>query len=108
MKDKHKFIARLFIVFFTVSVSLTVLPCGIINAHGLFGEVTSSTVTDYEEDSAFVENHIQEKRTQIPGINVYNQWFEIWVCIVLMIFIHYMYRLPRGDTIVTYKVRMDD
>lgn len=108
MKDNHKLIARLFILLFTVSVSVTVLPCGIINTHGLFGEVTSSTVTDYEEDSSFIENRVHEKRNQIQGINIYNLWFEIWICVVLIIFIQYMFRLPRGDTIVTFKVRMDN
>lgn len=44
MKDKKQWLIRLFIIRFSVSV--VVLPCGIINIHGLFGEITSSTITD--------------------------------------------------------------
>lgn len=108
MKDRHRLIARLFVLFFSVSVSVAVLPCGIINTHGLFGEITSSVVTDGEEESAIQESRIYEKQKQISGINIYNKWLEIWICIVVMAFIQYIYSLPRGETIVTLKVRMDN
>ena len=45
MKEKKQWLIRLFIILFSVSVSVAVLPCGIINTHGLFGEITSSTIT---------------------------------------------------------------
>lgn len=108
MKDKKQWIIRLFIILFSISVSVTVLPCGIINIHGLFGEITTSTVTNGEDKSCFQESCAFENRKQITGINIYNIWFEIWICIICMIFIQYMFRLPRGDTIITFKVRMDN
>ena len=46
MKEKKQWLIRLFIILFSVSVSVAVLPCGIINTHGLFGEITSSTITN--------------------------------------------------------------
>ena len=40
--DKKKYwIIRLFFVLFTISVSVAILPCGIINVHSLFGEITT-------------------------------------------------------------------
>lgn len=40
--DKKKYwIIRLFFVLFTMSVSVATLPCGIINVHSLFGEITT-------------------------------------------------------------------
>lgn len=45
--DKRKYlIIRLFFVLFTMSVSVAVLPSGIINVHGLFGEVTTAAVVE--------------------------------------------------------------
>ncbi len=45
MNSKSKFILRLFIIIFTVSISVTVIPSEVFNIYGLFGEIKSSTVT---------------------------------------------------------------
>lgn len=48
--DKKKYwIIRLFFVLFSMSVSIAILPCGIINVHGLFGEVITSIVVEDKE-----------------------------------------------------------
>lgn len=70
--------------------------------------ITTSTVTYDEDKSSFQESHFFENRKQIIGINIYNIWFEIWICIICMIYIQYMFRLLREDTIITFKVRMDN
>jgi hypothetical protein len=108
MKNKQQWLIRLLILLFTVSVSTTVIPCGIINTIGLFGEVESSTVTEDKETEIANVRQIFVKRQQTKGENIYNIWYEIWVCMTCMILIFYMFRLPREDTIVTLKVRMDD
>lgn len=107
MKDKKYWFIRLFIILFSISVSAAVIPCGIINTHGLFGEITASTVTNDEDKSSFQESNVFENSKQIKGINIYNTWFEIWICVICMIYIQYMFRLPREDTIITFHVRMD-
>ena len=91
MKEKKQWLIRLFIILFSVSVSVAVLPCGIINTHGLFGEITSSTITN-DDNSSFQESRV----------------FEVLICVICMIYIQYMFRLPREDTIITFKVRMDN
>ena len=99
---------KLFIFLFSVSVSITVLPSGLLNTYGLFGEITSSTATRDEDSKISEERQVFENRKQVKGVNVYNIWFEIWLCIIYMIFSAYMLRLPRGDTIITLKVRMNN
>lgn len=108
MKDKKHLYIRILIILFSVSVSVTVLPCGIINTYGFFGEISSSTITRDELSTAFQVSHVFERKHQIKGINIYNIWFEVWMYIICMVFIQYMVRLPRGDTIITFKVRMDN
>jgi hypothetical protein len=108
MKNKKQWLIRLLILLFTVSVSITVIPCGIINAIGLFGEVKSSTVTEYKEIEKVNVRQVFVKRQQTKGETIYNIWYEVWICIIFMIFVFYMLRLPREDTIVTLKVRMDN
>ena len=108
MKENKKWLIRLFIILFSASVSWAVLPCGIINTHGLFGEITSSTIINDEDNSSFQESRVFENRKQIKGINIYNIWFDVWICVICMIFIQYRFRLPRENTIITLKVRMDN
>ena len=82
MKEKKQWLIRLFIILFSVSVSVAVLPCGIINTHGLFGEITSSTITNDDDNSSFQESRVFENRKQIKGINIYNIWFEVLICVI--------------------------
>ena len=65
MKEKKQWLIRLFIILFSVSVSVAVLPCGIINTHGLFGEITSSTITNDDDNSSFQESRVFENRKQL-------------------------------------------
>ena len=77
--DKKKYwIIRLFFVLFTISVSVAILPCGIINVHGLFGEVTTYVVVeDKEQEIVSIEDVDHKKVQTVKGINILNIWFEI-------------------------------
>ena len=105
---KEQVLLRLLIPFFAVSISVAVIPCGIVSTLGLFGEVRSQMVTEDKDAEKAEESRISVKRHLVTGLFYYNSWFEIWICILCMIFAAYMFCLPRGDTIVTWKVRMDD
>lgn len=50
MEKKKRWLIRLFILLFSTSVSVAVLPIGIVNVYGLFGEITASSVTE-DKDS---------------------------------------------------------
>lgn len=106
--NKQKLVVRLFIFLFSVSISVTVLPCGIINTHGLFGKITSSVITDDKDSSTNQEYNLFETKKQIKEINIYNIWFKIWTFIILVKYAQYLFRLPREDTIVSLKVRMNN
>lgn len=108
--DKKKYwILRLFFVLFTMSVSVAILPCGIINVHGLFGEVTTYVVVeDKEQEIVSIKDVDNIKVQTVKGINIFNIWFELLIIVVCISFCANLIKLPRGDTIVTLKVRMDD
>ena len=108
MHNKKQILLRWFILLFTVSVSVAIIPGSVYLVLGLFGEVKSSTIT---EDGNFLEEFSQRPHTDFQkhkGINIFNIWYELLYGIIFMIFIMYKDKLPRGDTIVTLKVRMDD
>lgn len=108
MEKKKRWLLRLFILLFSASVSIAVLPSNIVNVYGLFGEITSSSVTE-DKDSEIVDvRQIYKLSKLIKGINIYNIWFEVLESILCMIFIVYMLRLPKGNTIISLKVRIDD
>ena len=108
--DKKKYwILRLFFVLFTMSVSVAILPCGIINVHGSFGEVTTYVVVeDKEQEIVSIKDVDNIKVQTVKGINILNIWFELLIIVVCISFCANLIKLPRGDTIVTLKVRMDD
>ena len=108
--DKKKYwIIRLFFLLFTMSVSVAILPCGIINVHGLFGEVTTYVVVeDKEQEIVSIKDVDNIKVQTVKGINILNIWFELLIIVVCISFCANLIKLPRGDTIVTLKVRMDD
>ena len=108
MNYKNPLFLRWFIFLFTVSVSVTMIPGSSIYVLGLFGEIKSSTVTednDFEQES---KRQVYTNPQKYKGTNIINIWYELWCIIVYMIFIMYKDKLPRGDTIVTLRVRMDN
>ena len=108
MEKKKRRLLRLFILLFSVSVSVTALPGSLVNVYGLFGEITASFVTEDQDSEIVEERQVYKPVKQVRGINIYNVWFEVWICIICLIYTAYMLRLPGVDTIVSQKVRMDN
>ena len=108
--DKKKYwVTRILFVLFSVSVSVAILPCEIINVHGLFGEITTYTVIEDKEQSIVNTRSIEhEKNRTANGVNIFNIWFEFLIAVICISLYDNLENLPRGDTIVTLKVRMDD
>jgi hypothetical protein len=107
MKKKRYFI-HLFILLFTCSVSVAVLPSGIINTLGLFGEVKCSTITQGGGKEKVTVGHTFVNKQRVKGERIYNIWYELRVYILCLVWELYMLQLPKEDTIVTLKVRMDN
>lgn len=108
MSHRENFILRLFLVLFTVSVSVTVIPSGIVTAYGLFGEAKTFVVTEEGEERAEEIGHVVKKERSAKQDNLFNIWFVLEVLILCLIYTAYGIRLPGRDTIVALKVRMDD
>lgn len=107
MNNKRAWIIRLLIILFTVSVSVAIVPCGVVNIYGALGEVYSSVTIEAEKETQLVKEEVSKARKE-KGINVYNVWFVLCVIVLCIAFVEYSIRLPRGDTIVSLKVRMDN
>lgn len=105
---KKRMILRLFTVLFAVSVSAAVIPGGIINAYGLFGEVKAFAAIEEQQEQEKEAAVNEAKVFHAKGINLFNVWFELLGIIACLTAVVYMIKLPRGRTIVTLKVRMDD
>ena len=105
MKRENHWILRLFILLFSISVSVAIVPCGVVNIYGALGEVYSSTTIEAEKETQLVKEEVSKARKEI---NVYNVWFILYVIVLWIAFVEYSIRLPRGDTIVSLKVRMDN
>ena len=97
MNHKSKLLFRLAIVLFTVSISTAVIPSGLINAYGLFGEVKSSTVTNQNRKNTEEIASTFEKSNTAKGINIYNVWFWLVTIIIFLIFTSYMIRPAERD-----------
>ena len=107
MKRKHDWIMHLLILFFSMSVSVAIVPSGVVNVYGVLGEVYLSVTIEAEKETQFVKDEVSTDRRE-KGINIYNVWFVLCVNVLYIVFVEYVLRLPRGDTIVTLKVRMDN
>ena len=107
MKRENHWMMRLFILLFSISVSVAIVPCGVVNIYGALGEVYSSVTIEAEKETELVKGEVSTARRE-KGINVYNVWLILCVIVLYIAFIEYAIRLPRGDTIVTLKVRMDN
>lgn len=105
---KKRIIIRLFTALFAVSVSAAVIPGGIINAYGLFGEVKAFAATEEQQEQENEAAINEAKAFHAKGTNLFNIWFELLCVLICLAVAAYMIKLPRGRTIVTLKVRMDD
>ena len=106
MKKENYWMMRLFMLLFSISVSVAIVPCGVVNVYGALGEVYTPVTIEAEKETQLVKAEVYKARKE-KGINVYNVWFILCVIALYIVFIEYPIRLPRGDTIVTLKVRMD-
>ena len=107
MKNRRQWIIHLFIMLFTMSVSVAIVPCGLVNIYGALGEVYSSVTIEAENEAQFYKVDVSKAR-KVKGINVYNVCFILYVTVLYIAFVVYSIRLPRENTIVTLKVRMDN
>ena len=108
MSRKENFLLRLFLIFFTVSVSAAVIPCGIVTAYGLFGEAGTSVVTDEGSVDAEEVSPVVKSVRAARQARLYPVWLVADVLILCRIHPARGMRLSGRDTLVALKVRIND
>lgn len=73
--------------------------------HGLFGEVVDD---DKEQETVNIKSMDYEKVQTEKGANILNVWFEFFIAVVCIVFCADLVKLPREETLVILKVRMDN
>ena len=100
---------RLFIVFFSVSISATIIPSGIVISQGLFGEVKCVVVEKSEIEKEEKEQHnLQLKHKVKATVQAFNIWLLIIIAILVLSFKIHSEKAPPHQTLVSTRVRMDN
>ncbi|SEW22632.1 hypothetical protein [[Clostridium] fimetarium] len=101
-----RLLIRLLIVLFTVSISVAIIPSGILILQGFFGEVKIAVVE--ERETAQEQQDIQRTINLKENIRIFNIWLLIIITILLLRFIIHSSKAPPHQTLVSIRVRMDD
>lgn len=100
---------KILILIFSVSVSMTVVPCQVVYAHGLFGEITASSISETETESGIrFFSKADHEAVCAKGRNVFQIYFLLIALIVFSIRSDHARKLPAKETIVSLKIRMDN
>lgn len=94
----------LFAFFATIPMnSYTYVP-----SYGLFGELKTLIVAnENKEETAEVSSKVTVQKKQ-KGKNIFNLWFYYLVLIICLRLLAHRIKLPKADTIVAEKVRMNN
>lgn len=106
-KNSH-YLMRVFLLLFVLSVTVPIIPCSYISNYGLFGELKSSViVSEDREEISEVSTKINIRKKQ-KGKIIFNCWLLLLVYIVCVSLLAHSFQLPRADTIVAKKIRMNN
>lgn len=106
-KNSH-YLMRVFLLLFVLSITVPIIPCSYIPNYGLFGELKSSViVSEDKEEISEVSSNINIRKKQ-KGKNIFNFWLLILAYIICVCLLAHSFQLPRADTIVTKKIRMNN
>lgn len=98
----------LLFLLFGILLSLQAVPSGGIISHGLFGEAEAvSFVQEEKEETAVLSQAIREIQKAVKGLMVFCSYLLLVILVICLQFTVYQYRLPKVETMVTRKVRMD-
>ncbi len=108
MTKKYSYcLMRLFLLF-ALFVTVPINSYIYIPIYGLFGELKTLVVADeYNEEIAEVSSKVTAHKKQ-KGKNIFNLWLVILVYIACLRLLAHIILLPKTDTIVAKKVRMNN
>ncbi len=107
MKKNSYCLMRLFLLFaLLVIVPINSYIC--IPSYGMFGELKTVVAADEnKEEIAEVSSKVTVQKKQ-KGKNILNLWLTILIYIVCLRLLVHSIKLPKNETIVAKKVRMNN
>lgn len=106
MTGKNSYCLMGLLLLFTLFVTIP-YACTYVPVYGLFGELkTAAVVNENREESAEVSSKLTVRKKQ-KGENKFNVWFFISADIACLRLLAHDINLPKTDTIVAKKVRMN-
>lgn len=109
MTKKNSYcLMRLFLLLFALYVTVPIISYSYVPSYGLFGELKSLVVVNENQEEleeVSSKTTVQRKR---KGKNIFNSWLLVLVYIACLRLLAHSIKLPKADTIVAKKVRMDN
>jgi len=91
-----------------LSVTVPIISYNYVISYGLFGELKSLVVVnENKEEISEVSSKLTVRRKQ-KGENIFNLWILVLAYIDSLRLLAHSIRLPKADTIVAKKVRMNN
>ena len=98
---------RLFLLF-TLYLTVPIISYSCVPSYGLFGELKSLVVVnENKEECGEISSKTTVQKKQ-KGKNIFNLWLLVLVYIACLRLLAHSIKLPKADTIVAKKVRMDN
>lgn len=109
MTKKNSYcLMRLLFLLFALYVTVPSIPYSYVPGYGLFGELKSwVVVNENKEEILEVSSKITVQKKQ-KGKNIFNLWLFILAYIACLRLLAHSVKLPKADTIVAKKVRMNN
>lgn len=99
----------LLFLLFGILLSLSVVPSGGIVSHGLFGEAEAvSFVQEEKAETAVLSQAVRVVQKDARGFKTFCSYLLLIILVLCLQFAAYQYRLPKMETMITRKVRMDN
>lgn len=106
-KNSH-YLMRLFLLLFVLSATVPIISCSCVPSYGLFGELKSLVVVNEDkEEISEISSKVTMRRKQ-KGKNIFNLWLIVLAYIVCLELLAHSTKLPKADTIIAKKVRMNN
>lgn len=107
-KKNNHCLMRLFLLLFTLYVTVPIISYTYVLSYGLFGELKSLVVAnENKEEILEVSSRINVQRKQ-KGNNIFNLWLLVLAYITCLRLLTRSNKFKKIDTIVTKKIRMNN
>lgn len=108
MTRKNSYCLMRLLLLFALFATIPINAYTYMSSYGLFGELkTLIVINEKKEETAEVSSKVTVQKKQ-KGKNIFNLWFYYLVLIICLRLLAHRIKLPKADTIVAKKVRMNN